>query len=55
MNFLNILVRQSRLSNFISATIPVRESIRNAMPRKVVYMSRHMIGYYVEARNIRIQ
>ena len=46
---LNILVRQSRLTDFIRATVPVRESIRNVMPRKALYMSRHMIGYYAEA------
>lgn len=45
----NILVRQSRLTDFIRATVPVRESIRNVMPRKALYMSRHMIGYYAEA------
>lgn len=43
---LNILVRQSRQSGLSRATIPDERAIRNVMPRKALYMSRHMVSLY---------
>ena len=43
---MNILVRQSRQSGLSRATIPDERAIRNVMPRKALYMSRHMVSLY---------
>ena len=44
--YMNILVRQSRQSGLSRATIPDERAIRNVMPRKALYMSRHMVSLY---------
>lgn len=49
LSYLNILVRRSRQSGVARATNPEARAIRNVMPRKALYMSRHMISLYAEA------